>query len=1697
MNGNRQRILEAVGCISGLLFLCIATTESYGATPDVCTTGVAEPPFLSYGVDPNVLLMIDNSASMYDLAYTDTAETAGYCKDDSFASATSYQGYFDSSTWYKYDFVDGRFEAQSDNSACAGLEHSNSDVCLTLNTVTPSSTVFLAKGNFLNWAATSKFDIQKSILTGGKNEAVGGGYDMILESRGCSASRFVKEVKFSDGKFLTLGIRAPNEDERANADDNTTRIDIFGVSTTGFQDDQCKEAIDNLQDPGGQGLVSQPLQDCMGYDKDSPAYLADSNAAFNASIHNCWYLAKQGSFPVNVQDDINACENVYKGGALPASITPDDMAYVCSGDYDAATYPDGAGYVGRCWKPQVLPPGCVIVPGDDPDRDSVDGVDPDGPADDIPLQAVEKPYHDPFRGSDNYIYDCDGNFNANTGNCGGGAWKVRTVETIPGACAAGAITPAGWAGTADQKEECVLDALQDYCGHLNLPEVTDPTDLVNGSSAEFWNLPAVLVDSGVVAQLNQPVVTLRGRVLQTEKPSGLLQVYAGELRIGVMKFNTNGSATEAGSGYIKSVVPNQDGSQLLEKIDKGAAHTEALVDVINLVKADSWTPLAEAMNNAIAYYSQIPARLCNADDLTVDGSNAPDPIKEYCQDNHVVIITDGASSTDLHANVITMATPVAGTSVDGDTEVGECLSKDLFDPAKISPMLRGSTYFDDLTWFGKKSSLDQLYGANFQLDGHDKKPITTHIVVSGTVRDTGAADECNPKRLMTNAAINGGTSLIEAPTPELVRTKLVQTFEGIRAGASAGSAASVISSSRGGEGAVYQAIFWPSKSSLADSTVAVKWAGEVHSLFIDTNGYMYEDTNGDRKQTAADKRVVIYFDNAANMSKACYTTPVNGACNDSVDLDAVHYLWSANDWLAKISHVTFPPYDVNDQYLNRSGADYLTDKRRRYIFTWNDLDNDGIVDGANEILDFTSKAIAGPATTDWAGKVVNVSRRAVTNDFNVNPGNVDTAADNAEVNKIVEWIRGVEVAGFRSRTVNKIMPGDNPESSGTAVIWRLGDVVHSTPTVVARPMENLHLLYNDSSYANFVARWPNRRHMVYFGANDGMLHAVNAGFYDEDEKKFCLTENCMNENGKPELGAEMWAYVPYNLLPHLKCLTSPGYIHKYYVDQRPRIFDARIFTPDTEHPEGWGTVLVGSMRFGGARVEADRLSGDTTSNTDNRYFTSSYFLLDITNPEAPPVLLGEYTMLEDAPYRTDLGFTTPSPTPVVMKNNIGAGEWYLLLGSGPTAEIASDGIGILPIFDDKTAIKGFSSQKPKVAVISLNKLVAGTQAFRIPNTMPTANDPGVFTLDTSANGFVSDMISVDYDLNVNYKTDAVYFGTVEHGAASVEDAEAGSASYDDAWDGQLYRIRMRELNAVSGEQETTTPNEWTRSSLFNAHQPITAAPSVGTDRYNYWIYFGTGRFFDSIDKPDDAQQSYYGIKELTDCTGEFTWPSFSDKTGMVDVSSIMVKQAQRVDLAQLYCLDAVGDLSTGNIANKTCLPSNAGNTIESLGSLIEYIAGSSTTPGTSCVDSNNDGVITTADTLSGKNGWYRDLPKITRPRERNLGQATLLGGLLTSTTYQPYDDLCQQEGLAYLYGLYYQTGTSWYKTVFGSRGFEGDRVLESIGIGRGLATTPNLHVGSGDGPTTFVQTSTGEIIEMPQTNLPNQFKTGRQSWRER
>src|SRR5207244_7299415 len=76
-------------------------------------------------------------------------------------------------------------------------------------------------------------------------------------------------------------------------------------------------------------------------------------------------------------------------------------------------------------------------------------------------------------------------------------------------------------------------------------------------------------------------------------------------------------------------------------------------------------------------------------------------------------------------------------------------------------------------------------------------------------------------------------------------------------------------------------------------------------------------------------------------------------------------------------------------------------------------------------------------------------------------------------------------------------------------------------------------------------------------------------------------------------------------------------------------------------------------------------TGNGTSGSDYRVFLSSYFVLDITNPEKEPTLL--WVFRDD-----DLGLTTVQPSIVRTNPSTDATtsstneRWLAIFGSGPT-----------------------------------------------------------------------------------------------------------------------------------------------------------------------------------------------------------------------------------------------------------------------------------------------------------------------------------------------------------------------------------------------------------------------------------------------
>jgi type IV pilus assembly protein PilY1 len=2163
-NNKRTAMPLLANALASAVLLCMCWLFPTAGSGQVCGKGVGVPPFLSSGSSANLMMVLDNSGSMLDLAYVNAATQ---CFDETYTSAKPYAGYFEENAWYTWEsdgekwnstatgsdswvahwkqaktyaagdivYANGglykatRNGSSDDTKPNDGLNISDdtgpgspgwipisqattvtslaatctdddlvaynnsvyicktnkwtrleggqfvkidpdtypdpvTDYCDTIasgtkyqlsgelctrvlevdvngQTVQQQMYLFVARGNLLNWAMTSKFDIQKKILSGGKyvdekilsgnqyiDENQGNG-QLVGESRGCSGYGFVKQVpvtKKSDGSAskLVMRVRGAKHDDRVgdlpekeNSDD-TTRLEIIGLTATGFNQGACQDAIDTLTSGTGLGTLKQEIDACMTGGND----VGDAHGAYVHSINICSGIwRKDVARPIDLNGSgqiVNAltgnCENLYAAGYSPRSMSPEDGGYVCYGIYDnTRDHRDRVGYVGRCWDTVGTSTGGTAVVCDY----KGEVIDADGGCDrgsnTLCTYCVAGPDDgycttgDIYKNEGGYNYKCKNasvTYKNNQGyfckkDTDPNDWDLLYADpTCVPSSGGGGTTTAGWVPTwssnskpgEDPDLDCISWALLDFCAQNKQAEVIDPSDSASVTN-DFYNAPAILIDGGVLGQLGiaKPLIVFKGLIdyelpeeqktdaaTQPNGPRGVIYEFASDLRMGVMAFEDNGARTECDVISTKCVdtdandlldvcetaqggdpagtdctfcldrtnvvkycpANNGDGAKVLQSIDFGMYndgtqdvwdHYKDLVTSINGTRATAWTPLAEAMFTAVGYYTQNDKFCLEKDDqgecTSFNISEDDDPIQYWCQSNHVLIITEGASTADINDKVrdftVNSDKSAYFTGYDAGTNSGSCngistgagcvnskgidivddVTGDNVDPNLANGVdenydggvadntctddgLDGSTYLDDITWWGrnvlplyahrKKKTADDIW--------EDKQNITTHIVTTGSLRDDGTATECNPKELMSRAAFNGGTDdYYLGENPQQLEASLRAVFNDILSRSSSGSAASVISNSRSGSGAVYQAVFWPNFEDANGHKVS--WVGDVHALFMSPEGLMYEDTNQDAKldtSPGADKRVILYYSDNVGRTRGCYqslnalgvcpddadyvedkTCPAGGGLSGlgCVELLDVKYLWSADKQLRD-----------------------MVGRAPRKIFTWNDADNDGIVDTDAQNKEWFELKTGSVSTggVDWAalnataastaktGATSPWPRGPVTRDF-LSPEDWETfvaddgtkddpakelVADNDfppdplgldALNSLIDWLHGndhlnngtISVDGrldkiLRSRTFS--FPG----TSGTVdAEWKLGDVIHSTPTVVNKPAEVYHYIYRDPTYKKFADRWADRRSVIYFGANDGMLHAVNGGFYQESTSQFCCSfkpafdtatglkntdaGTCVEPavvNGVAvctdhQLGDELWVYIPYNLQPHLKCLADPSYRHKYYVDQKPRIFDVQIFTEESAcssnlggttgpgtlkyqqecvHAGGWGTILVGGMGFGGAPIQADSLNGMTA---DTREFSSSFFILDITNPEADPVLLGEMTRPTNQ--YVDLNYTTSTPAMVIMRSNEAdtlSSSWYLVMGSGPSEEdgrnISEGKLAVFPLnrLTGEVAAASWTAGVP-TAIIGNSK-----KSFRILDQKPGNTDDtnitteaGVFRVPGAGPAYISDMISVDYDVELSsndtfgsrYRSDAIYFGTTD-GGEFAQYPEKYLEDYPDDYyywkkGGRLFRLVTKVLNS-DGKDVYSKPSEWagqwtTPSTsdpspvrmLVDAKMPIVAGPAIGFDGSSFWVYAGTGHFYDAKDKTDDgwctetidtncktgetnSKISFFGIREpvkdaqsnFTDWTtppsnitcedNVLTWSSISydnagtltswdineqdnqdlvyngkpGQRGLIQTDNILVQTGT----GYLDCYDCKtgnNGMYTCSVQNETvCFPGSDDLTTAKEGPIYDdnekqytfsklknYIAG------TGCDAAGNS---------TGIDGWYRDFSD---PRERNLGTAALLGGLVTYTSYQPFSDKCKSEGQGFLYAVHFQTGTAWTESVFGT--FDNDGTLhkddsgtfvkDKMSTGQGMSTTPSMHVGAGsEGASAFVQTSTGEIVEIKQENLPlNNTKSGRINWNDR
>jgi type IV pilus assembly protein PilY1 len=761
-------------------------------------------------------------------------------------------------------------------------------------------------------------------------------------------------------------------------------------------------------------------------------------------------------------------------------------------------------------------------------------------------------------------------------------------------------------------------------------------------------------------------------------------------------------------------------------------------------------------------------------------------------------------------------------------------------------------------------------------------------------------------------------------------------------------------------------------------------------------------------------------------------------------LDELRTVWSAQDQLWATGFDT----GVNSTDLTSSNRSYtgLT-STGRYIFTWIDADHDGVVDASEQQPFVFSGSSAGSGF--YGDKKVTGSGTTYSGNYRyLNTVDPDVAK------RVVAWIRGYEVADkdsqgaalWRSRTVDY-------NNDGTLRTLRLGDIVDSTPVVVGTPSEAFDLLYGDTSYGTFRDHYRSRRQVVYVGANDGMLHAFNGGFYNAREQKLQLTPTDTSQTVTADpLGGELWAYVPGNLLPHLRWLADPDYKHNFYVDGSPIAQDVKVFADDTDHPDGWGTILIVPFRFGGGPISVNTATDGTTA-TQNSF--SAYAVLDVTNPETAPVLLAELTNTElsgsdlkcgtrtAVPSCADITqvvdtYTSSIPAAAIFRDNTtgSPNKFFLFTGSGTTD---NGGVG-------KTeGGNAVASTSLKIRAYDLEDLTATLRSATPEKIFDLTSIGGTTDNATpGAKSFAGDLIASDY--NLDGRSEGVYFGSVQDKGAN-------------GFGGSLWK-----LSFMTDGLPDPDPDNWTPQRVISDLElPITIRPTVGrNDRGAPMVFFGTGRAYTKSDLASTAQQKIVGLID----------------TSLLSSSD---QQYKLLPLAMADLLDVTGvDVFTDNSVSGGGSDAD-GNSINTFNKLL--------------------GSFDTATRL----GWYQDLTAPTSstdktPAERVVSAQSLLGGVLLTTTFFPGIDTCTDVGRGVLYGLNYKSGTaSPTEQFFGTTNVGGKQAVnKSTDMGPGLPAPPSLHVGEGTGKskvTACVQTSTGAIICKEITTLKSVLSS-EVSWHE-
>lgn len=380
---------------------------------------------------------------------------------------------------------------------------------------------------------------------------------------------------------------------------------------------------------------------------------------------------------------------------------------------------------------------------------------------------------------------------------------------------------------------------------------------------------------------------------------------------------------------------------------------------------------------------------------------------------------------------------------------------------------------------------------------------------------------------------------------------------------------------------------------------------------------------------------------------------------------------------------------------------------------------------------------------------------------------------------------------------------------------------------------------------------------------------------------------------------------------------------------------------------------------------------------------SAFFALDITygkdfdDSTAPSLYLWEFNETDD----TELGYATSCPTTARLSNGEGTG-WASIFGSGAAEN------DLLQTNKEAYLFAVNSYDKSKVWIDKIDE-----------------NDVSVYKIKLSSSELKNDVPSSPHlvDINDDYVYDRIYVGNLY---------------------GNLYRAQH------IGFLEKPEVELFFNSENTDHQTPVTAKACSGyDDGEDIWLFFGTGKYQDQIDKITTNQQYFFGLfDENASRSAPYT------KSDLVEMQTQIVEAYALDDKGERVDLDEDGNVDGDDLKQYRTV---------------------------SC-DSPDEQGRCNPDSKS----WMLKLavPGGTAS-ERSISQPLVVGGVVFFTTFIPDGNVCEGNGDTYLFAVDWESGEFVSNTVFDINGdgkyTEADQTVQDPDDPKNPKKVVGLYIGTG------------------------------------